>query len=240
MSIFNFGKPKWFRKLPSYLSLQEADIPDLEIFKTRYSINDNTFAMMISMTPWSVKKLQLYTLDKFKRENPFLPQKELWKAVIQSKMNVKLLTLETPPPFFVKPLSRSEINLIINSLDEISTKFKSFDDVIRFLIEIDDREGWFTDPSGITEELNELLKNSSKKLYQNNICPECDNPINRNDKFCRNCGVKLEWTTNENGFRNTTSSLNRNRIETDYICSDCRTFVEEADKFCKNCGADLR
>jgi hypothetical protein len=77
-------------------------------------------------------------------------------------MNVKLMTQNTPPPFFAKPLSLEEINSIINNLDDIVYNFKNFDELIKYLIEIDRKEGWFTDPTGVSEELNELLDSSEK------------------------------------------------------------------------------
>jgi hypothetical protein len=159
MSLFDFGKPKWFKQLPSYYRPDTSKVQEIENFRIHFGFDNELFIMMISMTPWGVRKLQYFMLEKFKKENPFLSRKELWKAVIHSKLNAKIMTLEMPPPFYANPLSLEEINSILANLNEIVGKFKSFEELVDYLVEIDRNEGWYTDPSGLGEELNDLLEN---------------------------------------------------------------------------------
>jgi len=49
-------------------------------------------------------------------------------------------------------------------------------------------------------------------------CPECNAVVRDGDKFCWNCGCKLEFV---------------------YICPDCGEEVNEGDRFCRHCGAKL-
>ena len=49
-------------------------------------------------------------------------------------------------------------------------------------------------------------------------CPECNAVVRDEDKFCWNCGCKLEFV---------------------YICPDCGEEVSEGDRFCRHCGAKL-
>lgn len=49
-------------------------------------------------------------------------------------------------------------------------------------------------------------------------CSECGSIVNENDKFCWNCGAK---------------------IEIQYLCPVCHKEVKSDDKFCRNCGAKL-
>ena len=131
MDFFNFGKPRWFKDLPAYFQPDESRVQEIESFRASFGIDDNSFVMMISMSPWSVKKLQRFMLKKFRAEQPTCPEEEIWKAVIISRMNVKLMTVDYPPDFGSSPLSRNVINEIIEHAGEIVQSFKSFDDVIR-------------------------------------------------------------------------------------------------------------
>ncbi len=50
-------------------------------------------------------------------------------------------------------------------------------------------------------------------------CEECGNPVDETDKFCNQCGGKLEFKT---------------------TCPDCGKEVSNTHRFCSNCGGDLR
>lgn len=157
MGFFNFGKPKWYKTLPPYFQPDESMIQQIENFRKQYSIDHNTFAQMVAMTPWSVKKLQWFMLKKFRAEQPSWSEQEIWKSVIISRMNVKLMTVDYPPDYGSSPLSRNEINDIINQAATILKNFKSFDDVVKYLLDIDYKENRFYDPSGVLNELNRIL-----------------------------------------------------------------------------------
>ena len=160
MSFFNFGKPKWYKILPAYFQPDESKIQAIENFRIQFSLDHNIFAQMISMTPWSVKNLQWFMLKKFQAEQPNWSKKRLWKYVIISRMNVKLLTTDHPPDFGSSPLSREEINDIINQAEEIVEYFENFDDVVTYILDIDYKENRFYDPSGVLDELNKILESS--------------------------------------------------------------------------------
>jgi|SRR5690606_33082374 len=160
MGFFNFGKPQWYKNLPDYFKPEESRIQEIENFRASYGIDNNSFAMMISMTPWSAKKLQWFMLKKFKTEQPTWSEKEIWKSVIISRMNVKLMTVDYPPDIGSSPLSRDEINNIIERAGTIVKDFKNFDEVVKYILDIDYKENRFYDPSGVSNELNQILENS--------------------------------------------------------------------------------
>ena len=160
MGFFNFGKPSWYKTLPPYFQPDESMIQSIENFRIQYSIDQNIFAQMVAMTPWSVKKLQWFMLKKFRAEQPSWSEKEIWKSVIISRMNVKLMTVDYPPDFGSSPLSRNEINNIMDQAGTIVKDYKSFDEVVRYLLDIDYKENRFYDPSGVLDELNRTLENS--------------------------------------------------------------------------------
>jgi len=159
MGIFDFGKPKWYKSLPKYFRPDESVIQVFENFRKRYSLDNNTFVKMISTTPWSVKKLQWYMLRKFRAEQPTWSEKEIWKSVLISRMNVKLMTVDYYPDFGTTPLSRVEVNNIINNAKSIIQNSEKFDDVIKYIVDIDVKENRFYDPTGVLNELNNLLEN---------------------------------------------------------------------------------
>lgn len=160
MGFFDFGKPKWYKTLPTYFQPDETLIQNVENFRIRFSLDHNIFAQMISMTPWSVKKLQMFMLNKFRGEQPSWPEKEIWKAVIISRMNVKLMTADYPPDYSSSPLSKSEINNIISQAGSIALSCKSFEEIVKYIIDIDIKENRFYDPSGVLDELNRILENN--------------------------------------------------------------------------------
>ena len=71
---------------------------------------------------------------------------------------------------------------------------------------------------GITYHYINILENpdglSQKKTA--GICQECRSSINKNDKFCSNCGYNI------------------------FSCSKCGSIITQTDKFCSNCGDSLK
>jgi len=159
---FNFGKSRWYKILPTYFQPDESVIQEVENFRSRFSLEHDFLAQMISITPWSVKKLQWFMLKKIRTEQPTWPEKEIWKSVIISRMNVKLMTADFPPDIDSTPLSRAEINDIIKQATTIVKDFKSFVEVVNYLLEIDYKENRFYDPGRLLDDLNNILENISK------------------------------------------------------------------------------
>jgi len=159
MSFIKFNKPMWFSILPEYFQPSKTNIQKIEFFRNKYSLQHDILAQMISMTPWSVKKLQWFMFKKFKAERPNWSAKKIWKSILISRMNVKLMTVDYTPDIGSTPLSRIEINNIINSAEVIVQDLKSFDDVVKYIIDIDNKENRFYDPSGLLADLNNILEN---------------------------------------------------------------------------------
>ena len=71
---------------------------------------------------------------------------------------------------------------------------------------------------GLLTEVGNILENpdglSQKKTA--GICQECRSSINKNDKFCSNCGYNI------------------------FSCSKCGSIITQTDKFCSNCGDSLK
>lgn len=74
---------------------------------------------------------------------------------------------------------------------------------------------------------------SSKLIMKNNIddfeysCSNCNNPVGKDDKFCKNCGADLSEVVYEDD----------NKII--YHCDTCGIEIPSDYKFCKNCGSKV-
>ena len=71
---------------------------------------------------------------------------------------------------------------------------------------------------GLLKEAGNILKNPEVPSTQKKtgICPGCRSSINKNDKFCSNCGYNI------------------------FSCSKCSSIITQTDKFCSNCGDSLK
>lgn len=159
MSYFNFGKPKWYKLLPEHFQPTDNVTDRVEKLRLYYELDHDLIANLVVMTPWSVKKLQWYMLKKFNLESPHLSKKELWSAVIISRMNVKLMSLEMPIDEESTPLSRDEILKIIKNVQSVVKNFSKFDEVVDYIIDIDYKENRFFDNIGLLTELSNVLEN---------------------------------------------------------------------------------
>lgn len=156
------SKPEWHMKLPDHLKpTNDEAIQNIENFRKENYLTDELMFMAIGTTEWAVRRIQQYTLGIFRKEFPDLSEKELWKSVIMSRLQTKLsfdFIEETDP--FAKPLSKQQIFSIIEKLDNIISNFKTFEDVVEYIISIDQMENRFHDITGMQAKLSKLLENS--------------------------------------------------------------------------------
>lgn len=157
------SKPEWYRKLPNHLKPTNDElIQNIENFRKENYLADELIFIAICTTKWAVRKIQQYTLEKFREEFPDLSEKELWKSVVMSRLQTKLsfdFIEETDP--FAKPLSKQQIFSIIENLDKIISNFKTFEDVVEYIVSIEEMENRFHDITGMQAKLSKLLENSA-------------------------------------------------------------------------------
>ncbi len=161
MGIFGnllFFKPQWYKLLPDSVKPMDKGIIDrVEYFRKNHEFPHEAIFIGIIVSRWAVKRIQYYTLELIRKQMPNASENELWKQVLLSRFNVKLMSPEETD-IFSKPLSQEEILSRIENIDNIISGFKSFDDVIAYIILMDEEENRFYDPSGIQDELNNLLE----------------------------------------------------------------------------------
>ena len=153
---------EWYALLPEHMKPTNEKLEELEQFRQEWGFPHKMMFMAIALSPWAVRRVQEVCLEQNKRLLPNANEKELWRSVIISRFHVKLLV----PAFsdqvtlapWMKPLPKEELLSRIERIDSIVATFKSFDDVVQYIISLDREEGAFHDPSGMQDELNALLE----------------------------------------------------------------------------------
>ncbi|OIO73904.1 MAG: hypothetical protein AUJ85_06900 [Elusimicrobia bacterium CG1_02_37_114] len=169
-----FFKPQWYKMLTdSVKPISEDVIEKVEEFRKKSEgalSTEKTHEMIfmgIMVSMWAVKRIQKYTLELIRKQMPNASEKELWKQVLIARLNVKLNTSGRKSDIFSKPLSEMELLSRISSADDIIARFKSFNDVVDYVIKIDEEENRFYDPTGMQFELNNLLEPTLSEKIKN-------------------------------------------------------------------------
>lgn len=158
-----FG-PTWYKMLnPALWPIDNMTINKIDDYRKKYCLTDDMISQMINMTRWAVVRIQYYCLEHLKMQTPHRPEQELWKQVLLSRLNLKLSFLQFESDPFAKPISKKELLSRINDIDNIISKFRNFEDVINYIVEMDEEENRFYDftpshPLQIMHELNDLLE----------------------------------------------------------------------------------
>ena len=71
-------------------------------------------------------------------------------------------------------------------------------------------------------------------------CPNCNGELRWGDKFCGNCGKRIEWSDVE-GAQSDRDRLAPDDTERDQLtCATCGTVNKPGTDHCRTCGSDLR
>lgn len=164
-----FFKPRWYKMLPDSVKPINEDVIKRikefhkEIKEFQPGLSDEMIWMGIMTSRWAVKRIQKSILEQAKKQMPNASEQELWAGVLVSRFHAKLINpAETQP--FAKPLSQEEILSRMENTANIVSGFKSFDDVLNYVIAMDEEENRFYDPTGMQEELNNLLEGGTFPL----------------------------------------------------------------------------
>lgn len=152
-----FLDPKWYKSLPDYIKPSRNLIEELEASRKQYSLDHEVFIRILMTMPWAVGKLQRYMYWHYKKVLAHLPEKEIWRSVILSRLDTKRKVYQTmsyDPG--TRPLTNMQIDHIVEKLDDKLNGFKNFEDVVEFIINIDKEEGQFDTPPIISNMIAEL------------------------------------------------------------------------------------
>ena len=158
------GKPRWFYLLPTHMRPKKArKIQAIEQVRNKYGLLDEVLARGIMLSPWAFRKLQYFRLRQVKKEHPFLPDKHLWKMVLLSAFYSKLdskgrLCEEDDEKYWQDCLTAEDIRSLIGDIDEILSRFRSFKEVVDYIIYFHEETGRLPATSGIQKELHAALE----------------------------------------------------------------------------------
>ena len=133
-------KPKWFNLLPSHLRPDKKRISELEKLRRAFDIPHDALATGIISSPETTRKVQRQCLRNLKNQNPGVPEKELLKMVLISR-------IATPP----------SIDMTEQEIDQALENINSFDELCDYIIALDEKEQLFSDISGIGKLIDEIL-----------------------------------------------------------------------------------
>ena len=155
-------QPNWYKMLPdSVKPMSTKQIKAVETFRKKYGGNDLPTFMGIITSPWAVARIQQHSLARLQKIMPEATEKELWKEVLCARLLIKASFSQEPDDPHATPLSEEEIKERLENIDEIISSFNSFDDVIQYILAIDEQENRFFDPTGLKVELNNALQEAS-------------------------------------------------------------------------------
>lgn len=101
------------------------------------------------------------------------------------------------------------------------------------------------DKSAMSEQVTEKVGGLFSKFNTGNkadtnadasdkiCCSVCGNPISEDDKFCINCGTKIDVDIEK------VSEQSEERISNTMLCPVCGNTINEGDKFCTACGRKI-
>ncbi|MCK4401794.1 hypothetical protein KAW08_05785 [bacterium] len=153
-----FFKPLWYKMLPSSVKpINDNVIEKIKDFRKGYKLTNIMIVMGITTSRWAVRRIQKFCLEQNKARMPNASECELWTYVLASRFEVKLRSPANTDPF-AKPLLQEEIRSRMKNIDNIVSNFKSFNDVVDYVVKMDEEENRFCDPSGMQSELDDLLE----------------------------------------------------------------------------------
>ena len=153
----SFLDPKWYISLPDYIKPSSDLVEQLDEFRKKYSFDHEIFFRMLMTMPWAVRKVQRHMYWKYKGMLSHLPEKEIWRSVILSRLDTKrkvYFSMSYDPG--TKPLTNQQIDQIVGNLDNKLKEFNNFEDVVEYIISIDEEEGQFNVPTELSMVLGEL------------------------------------------------------------------------------------
>lgn len=94
-----------------------------------------------------------------------------------------------------------------------------------------------------------MIKDNGE-FVETQICPNCNNYVQKGKKFCSICGYQIEGNGNysdvlevgevKQSVDEKAFSVNSEETSTDIVCPNCHNVVKPGKKFCSKCGAKIQ
>ncbi|MCX5827123.1 MAG: formylglycine-generating enzyme family protein [Deltaproteobacteria bacterium] len=195
-------KPKWYSMLPEHLkSKNERIIESIESLRKKYELPHEMIYVGVAATPWAVRMAQEDCLRQYRSQMPNASEKELWENVLLSRMLIKKAAGDIPVGPWIHPLSGEEILSMIDNRGAICANFKTWGDVVEYIVSIERDEGTYLDPSGILNELNVLLESETEQSINDEKWSETIDDIDKVpsryflESHFADTGIPMEFTS---------------------------------------------
>ena len=146
-----FFKPRWYQVLPVHIRPPEEKVEPLDNLRRVLGMRDDTFMVALASSPWAVVRAQEATLESLRHQFPVADERKLWTAVVLARFEIKL---QSPAPW---DLPADEIRNRMESIGEIMRGLTTWDDVIRYILDLD-RDATSTDPSSPQQRINATVQ----------------------------------------------------------------------------------
>jgi len=141
--------------LPPHLQfINRALVADLERFRKELGLDDEVFNMVLLQSKTAVLCTLREAYRDAQQQLPDRPQQDYFAMVIGDRITKKIMThdVNTSPT----ALSKQKLEGIVDDLEAIASRCSTFDDVIRFLMDIENREQNFDDPFGFITRVDAI------------------------------------------------------------------------------------
>jgi len=141
--------------LPPHLQfINRALVADLERFRKELGLDDEVFNMVLLQSKTAVLCTLREAYRDAQQQLPDRPQQDYFAMVIGDRITKKIMThdVNTSPT----ALSKQELEGIVDDLEASASRCSTFDDVIRFLMDIENREQNFDDPFGFITRVDAI------------------------------------------------------------------------------------
>ena len=142
--------PRWFHVLPVHIRPAADKVAKLEELRTSLQMRDELFMIALASSPWAVVRAQEAMLESIRQQIPDADERKLWTAVVLARLEIKL---KSPAPWDPPP---EEIQRRMENVQEIMRNISSWNDVIRYVLDMD-RTGTASDPASPQFQINQLL-----------------------------------------------------------------------------------
>jgi hypothetical protein len=142
--------PRWYHVLPVHIRPAEDKVAKLEELRMTLQMRDELFMIALASSPWAVIRAQESMLESIRQHIPDADERKVWTAVLLARLEIKL---KSPAPWDPPP---EEIRRRMENIQDIMRNIGSWDDVLRYVLEMD-RTGTAPDPASPQFQINQLL-----------------------------------------------------------------------------------
>lgn len=139
--------------MPAELQFSDGSlVSELERLREQLGLDHDQFTMGIMSSQTATIKSIRISYAEAKRRMPGYSETEYLGCAIGDRMLKKMTAL--PYTTAPNPLTSENIREIIDNLEGVAARCKTLDGVIRYLMDIEETEGSFTDPHNILARID--------------------------------------------------------------------------------------